>query len=226
MRIAGDRVGRDKNGVAVRRTLGGVLDADGAVGARLVLDVDLLAECPRQVLGDQAGAHIGRAARRKRHDETDRLGGIGLGVRGPGPGRGERQRRQRQRKMPPGDHGPLPVKIRGASRTFGSNASASAGCQRATLLDHLVGLGQQRRGDGEAESLGSLEVDDELILGWLLYRQIARFLASQNAIGIGRSLPHQADDIGTVGHETAGRREMRSGHTVGRRPLIARSKIV
>ena len=74
--IAGDRVGRNKNGVAVRRALGGVLDADGAIGARLVLDVNLLAECPRQVLGDEAGADIGRATCRKRHDEADWLGGI------------------------------------------------------------------------------------------------------------------------------------------------------
>lgn len=69
-------VGRNKNGVAVRRTLGGVLDANGAIGARLVLDVNLLAERPRQVFGDEAGAYIGRATRWKRHDEADWPGGI------------------------------------------------------------------------------------------------------------------------------------------------------
>ena len=31
--IACDRIDRNKNGVAVRRTLGGVLDTDGAIGA-------------------------------------------------------------------------------------------------------------------------------------------------------------------------------------------------
>ena len=76
VRIARDRVDRDKNGVAVRRALGGVLDPDGAIGARLVLDVNLLAECARQVLGDEAGADIGRAACRKRHDEADWFGGV------------------------------------------------------------------------------------------------------------------------------------------------------
>ena len=74
--IAGDRVDRNKDSVAVRRTFGGVLDTNGAVGTRFVLDVNLLAECPRQVLGDEAGAHIGRATRRERHDKADRLGGI------------------------------------------------------------------------------------------------------------------------------------------------------
>lgn len=62
----------------------------------------------------------------------------------------------------------------------------------AASLDDLVGAGKQRRGHGEAKRLGRLEV--------VLYRQIARLLALQNAIGIGRSLPHQADEIGTVGH--------------------------
>src|SRR5664279_2560368 len=72
----------------------------------------------------------------------------------------------------------------------------------ASLFNHLVGAGKQRRRHGEAESLGRLEVDDELILSWLLYWKIARFLAAQNAIDIGRSLPHQVDEIGTVGHQT------------------------
>src|SRR5713101_3034376 len=41
----------------------------------------------------------------------------------------------------------------------------------AGLPDHLVCLEEERRGDGEAERLGSLEIDNELELGGLLHRQ-------------------------------------------------------
>jgi len=37
-----------------------------------------------------------------------------------------------------------------------------------TLLDHLIRAEQQRGWDGKPESLGGLEVDDELELGGLL----------------------------------------------------------
>ena len=38
----------------------------------------------------------------------------------------------------------------------------------APLFDDLVGGGEQQRRHGEAEHPGSLEVDDQLELGWLL----------------------------------------------------------
>ena len=53
------------------------------------------------------------------------------------------------------------------------------------LLDHLVGGRQQRFRDGEAECLGSLEVDRELELGGLLNRQVARLFALEDAADIG-----------------------------------------
>ena len=39
-----------------------------------------------------------------------------------------------------------------------------------TLLDHFIRSGDQRRWHGNAERLGSLEIDDQLEPGGLLYR--------------------------------------------------------
>ena len=83
MRIADDRFRHDQDGVAVRRSLGGELDAEIAVGAGLVLDHDLLAEHARQMLADEPGRDVGRAARRERHDHLDRTVRPLLGLRRP-----------------------------------------------------------------------------------------------------------------------------------------------
>src|SRR5262249_56047234 len=54
----------------------------------------------------------------------------------------------------------------------------------AVLFDHLVGGRKQRWRHGEAERLGSRGVDDQLKLGRLLNREIARLLSLENAIDI------------------------------------------
>ena len=46
-----------------------------------------------------------------------------------------------------------------------------------SLFDHLVGAADQRQRNGEAERLGSLQVDDQLDFGGLLDRQVGRLLA-------------------------------------------------
>jgi hypothetical protein len=49
-------------------------------------------------------------------------------------------------------------------------------------FDHLVGRGEQRGRYGEPEGLSSLEIDDQLELGWLLDRKIGRLGTFQDAI--------------------------------------------
>jgi hypothetical protein len=54
----------------------------------------------------------------------------------------------------------------------------------AHLLDHLVSERQQRGRQFEAERFGGCAVDHQLVLGRLLERQIAGFLAPQDAIDV------------------------------------------
>ena len=64
------------DGVAVRRGLGDFVGADGAAGARHVLDDDLLAERLRHRADDHARGGVGRPAGRERRDQDDVAVGI------------------------------------------------------------------------------------------------------------------------------------------------------
>ena len=55
----------------------------------------------------------------------------------------------------------------------------------AHSFDHLAGPEGQFWRDVQSDHVGGLEVDYQLVLGRCLNRQFARFLAPQNAIGIG-----------------------------------------
>ena len=48
-------------------------------------------------------------------------------------------------------------------------------------FDHLIGAGEERGWDREAESLGGPEIDDQLDLGGLHDREVRRLLAFQDA---------------------------------------------
>src|SRR5450631_3832309 len=57
------------------------------------------------------------------------------------------------------------------------------------LFNHLVGASDERRRNGEAKRFRRLEIDDQLIFGWRLYREISRALAFEDAVHINRSTP-------------------------------------
>ena len=58
-------------------------------------------------------------------------------------------------------------------------------------------------GYGKAKRLGGLAVQDHLELGRKLHREIARLLAAQDAIGIGRGATPGVYLVGSVGEQAA-----------------------
>jgi hypothetical protein len=75
----------------------------------------------------------------------------------------------------------------------------------STLIDHLVGVGDERRRHVEAQRLGGLEVDRQLELGRKLNWKISRFFTSQDAIDIRRGSSIHIDRVNAVGHQAATR---------------------
>ncbi len=65
-------------------------------------------------------------------------------------------------------------------------------CQQresASSFDYRVRLLLKMRRHIEAKGLGRLHVDDQLELDWGLHRKLARLLALEDAIDIGRGKP-------------------------------------
>src|SRR5512145_2915406 len=73
----------------------------------------------------------------------------------------------------------------------------------ATLLDDLIRPQQQRRRNGEAESLGGLEVDDELERTRLLDGQVAGFRAFEYLVNVRSGPSERLREVWRIRHESA-----------------------
>src|SRR5260221_14403867 len=55
---------------------------------------------------------------------------------------------------------------------------------RLPSFDHRVGDHKQVMRHGDAERLGGLEIDGQLVLGWRLHRQVGWISALQNSVDV------------------------------------------
>lgn len=85
---------------------------------------------------------------------------------------------------------------------MGQKATFCAAAKLA-LFDHLVGCREQGLRYGEPERVGSRQIDDEIKLGRLLDRKVARFRAAQDFVDIVGGTPEHARDVWSIGRQTS-----------------------
>jgi hypothetical protein len=90
-------------------------------------------------------------------------------------------------------------------------AASSPLAEVERLFDHLVGAGEETGRDRKAESLGRLQVEDELIVGRCLNRKIGRFGSFENAMDVIGRAPINVIYVRSVSGKTSARREVSNG---------------
>src|SRR5262249_56710780 len=74
---------------------------------------------------------------------------------------------------------------------------------KAALFDQLVCTAGQRQWDSDAKRLGCLEVDEQLVLGRRLHRQVRWLCSPEDAIDVRRGTPAEIDRVGPLGQQAA-----------------------
>src|ERR1700730_17418672 len=71
-------------------------------------------------------------------------------------------------------------------------------------FDDIVGEGEERRRDCEAERLRGLEVNDQLEFRRLLDREVGRFRAFEDFVHVDHASTQQIAKVRTIGYEPTG----------------------
>src|SRR6516164_1450841 len=100
-------------------------------------------------------------------------------------------------------HMPRQNRLRPALRSRRKICRRAMGEEGGASFDHLVGAGEQRWWNFEAERLGGRQIDNEIKPGRLLDWNVAWLRTAQNLVDIIGCAPVQIGKIWSVGHQTS-----------------------